>query len=325
MTRRLKRTLADMQAIMDHIHRHPWEDLSLLALSGLTRFTPSHFHRLFKQIAQETLYDYIRRVRIDLAAKMLLFEPSSVTQIADACGFRSLASFSRSFKQIRGIAPIEYRARYRNAAHTEQSLAVQRFRQRMTVPGDQEPAVGFDDVIAWARRSVQETTIVHLPEILAIGYRHQGTVVGRTNAAVAELFAALYREAARLGYVSNHSRMIAMSYDDPHITAPEKCRYDICMTVEGSRAKLPRNAASTIVPGGKYARLAIAQEPAVAAFLRELVVLEWLPHSGYRMDLGRPAMEVYAHAPDQDPYGRQVFDLYLPVRANPILPKSQVL
>ncbi|WP_171628396.1 AraC family transcriptional regulator [Paenibacillus plantarum] len=318
MTHQKARILADIQTVIEYIHHHPWEDLSLHALGNLTRLTPHYFHRIFKNIVQETLYDYIRRVRINMAARRLIFDDSSVTHIAEECGFNSLASFSRTFKQLRGISPSKYRERYRMSSRTVDSFAVERFRHRMTEPGSKDSVRGLEDVIAWARVKVQETTITHIPDVQVIYYRHQGAFLDQLNISMANLFSTLYREAARHGYVSRSSKMIALSYDDPHITAHDKCRFEVCMTIEGKLRKLPQHVESKIIPGGKYVLLSIAQIPTISSFLWELVVQEWLPHSGYYWDLGRPTMEIYVHSPKQDPYNRQVFDLYIPVRTNAI-------
>lgn len=308
--------LTVIQSVIDYIHQHPWEDLSLHALSRLTSFSPYYFHRLFKEVVQENLYEYIRRVRIDQAARSLIFSDLAISDIAEACGFHSLSSFSRTFKQVRGISPSAFRESYHRSLSKDNSPAVDRFRQRMMEMGGEYPLHGLDHVIAWGRHKIQETAVTHVSEASVIYYRHEGAVLDGINFSIDNLAAKLYHEAVRLNLVTRSSKMIVMTYDDLHITTYAKCRFEVCMTISEEQSRLPKGVESRFIPGGKYAVLSIAEIPTIASFLWELVVQEWLPHSGYCLDTRRPAMEVYSHSPVQDPYARQVFHLYIPLSVN---------
>ena len=51
---------------------------------------------------------FVNRVRIEKAKRLLIASNSSVSKVAEDCGFKSLHYFSRAFKQEEGISPSEY-------------------------------------------------------------------------------------------------------------------------------------------------------------------------------------------------------------------------
>lgn len=60
---------------------------------------------------QESPGVFLRRVRLELAIELLTQTTQSVTEIAEASGFRNRSSFSRSFRQQHGCSPQAYRQR----------------------------------------------------------------------------------------------------------------------------------------------------------------------------------------------------------------------
>ena len=61
-----------MHAVVDYIDQHLDSRLDLTTLAGVAHFSPFHFHRLFHALMGESLGDYVRRRRLELAAIRLL-------------------------------------------------------------------------------------------------------------------------------------------------------------------------------------------------------------------------------------------------------------
>ncbi len=102
-------------AAKEYILKHYAQPLTLGEIAWQVGKGEEHLARLFKRHTGQSVFDTVREVRID-AAKTLLPNPAfSLTHIAERCGFNSLAFFSRSFKQITGLAPSQYRAHTLNA------------------------------------------------------------------------------------------------------------------------------------------------------------------------------------------------------------------
>lgn len=68
-----------------------------------------HLSRVFKHETGQTVFEFVRLVRVEHAKTLLQDGSKSLTDIAGETGFASLAFFSRTFKQVAGLAPSEYR------------------------------------------------------------------------------------------------------------------------------------------------------------------------------------------------------------------------
>ena len=75
----------------------------------------SHLFRRTKELLGESPSDLLKRVRLERAARLLAEGEGSVAEVAYACGFNSVSHFCRSFRQINGLTPSEYRARNNEA------------------------------------------------------------------------------------------------------------------------------------------------------------------------------------------------------------------
>lgn len=86
-------------------------DLGLATLSGETRLSPFHLHRMFSTVAGETPKQFTSRLRLSRGAAMLLTSGESILAVALSCGFQSHEAFTRAFRRQFGMSPRIYRAR----------------------------------------------------------------------------------------------------------------------------------------------------------------------------------------------------------------------
>ena len=68
--------------------------------------------RRFKKATGNTPYEYLQRVRIEAAKKILEKSEEGVEQISFKIGYEDHNAFRKLFKRIVGITPIEYKKRY---------------------------------------------------------------------------------------------------------------------------------------------------------------------------------------------------------------------
>lgn len=78
--------------------------------SGLA---PRTFARRFKAATGHTAIDYVQRVRIERAKRLLETSGEPVEEISWSVGYEDPASFRRLFKRLTGLAPGAYRQRFR--------------------------------------------------------------------------------------------------------------------------------------------------------------------------------------------------------------------
>ncbi len=90
---------------MQYIEAH-FSDSSLCAKStaNYLGLSTDYLSKLFKSQAHTTLSEYIRLLRIS-RAKELLYIDNSVASVAAKCGFSSVQSFCRTFKELENTTP----------------------------------------------------------------------------------------------------------------------------------------------------------------------------------------------------------------------------
>ncbi|MBE6553091.1 MAG: helix-turn-helix transcriptional regulator [Ruminococcaceae bacterium] len=82
--------------------------LSNAQLAHRANMSEVYFRRVFKETYGTTPHRYVMDLRIRRAKQLLTEGPSSVTAIAESCGFSSVYHFCRAFKAITGLTPSEY-------------------------------------------------------------------------------------------------------------------------------------------------------------------------------------------------------------------------
>ncbi|WP_178025431.1 AraC family transcriptional regulator [uncultured Paenibacillus sp.] len=91
-----------------YIENHLNESLTRSDLSAVAGINPDHFSRMFKKHTGLSPTDYIIRLRMEKAKKLLAKSPSSIMEVARRVGFEDPYHFSRRFKQVVGVAPSAY-------------------------------------------------------------------------------------------------------------------------------------------------------------------------------------------------------------------------
>lgn len=98
------------ERIITYIEQHyDNEMLSLTMIAEQFQLTPPYLSALFKKQTGMNLTDYMTRVRIDEAKKLMQDKKLTFTQIANKIGYSSDIGFIRVFKKYEGVTPGKYR------------------------------------------------------------------------------------------------------------------------------------------------------------------------------------------------------------------------
>jgi AraC family transcriptional regulator len=292
--------------VIDHVREHLAENLTLAGLARVAAFSPFHFDRVFKAITGETLFGFVQRLRIEKAAGALLAYPDrSILEIALDHGFASAATFARAFRahfamsatDWRGGGGERWRRRRKPGKQVRKTRKAGRARRRHT-PAEHRKEVAMN------------VEVRDLPAHHVACMRYVGPYGA---AGIPDLWRRLSRWIAAHALGSPGPITLGVAYDDPSITAPDKCRYDACVVVPADFAA-DRLVEVTDIAGGRYAvaRFTGSAHEIVDAWDR--VFAGWLPGSGYEPD-DRPCYELYRGDPQvPGAPGRFRCDLCLPVR-----------
>ena len=119
----LNRRLLRARDAMDRAYAQP---LNVAAVAAVAHMSEAHFSRSFRAVFGETPHRYLQRRRVERSMFMLRETQRSVTDIGLDVGFSSLGTFSRTFHDIVGESPSDYRAAHgpMEAPHCMQILAM---------------------------------------------------------------------------------------------------------------------------------------------------------------------------------------------------------
>jgi AraC-like DNA-binding protein len=104
--------LNEMKTVIDYIFAHYHEKITLDTLASLVFLSPRQFERRFYEIFCLSPSNFILKVRIDKAIRCLVESEVSITQIAINCGFYDNSYFTRQFKKMTEMSPLQFRKKY---------------------------------------------------------------------------------------------------------------------------------------------------------------------------------------------------------------------
>jgi AraC family transcriptional regulator len=99
-----------LRVARDFIHAHYTERLTLAQIATVCGVHPAHLAEVFRRHQRATVGQYVRRLRLDYAAREVLLAEKSLAEISVAAGFYDQSHFTKIFKRHTGLAPAEMRA-----------------------------------------------------------------------------------------------------------------------------------------------------------------------------------------------------------------------
>lgn len=106
--------------ILKYIEEHIAEPLTLEKLAGVFHYNPNYFIRYFRTMFKMSPIQYISKVRIENAKRLLINTDRSIEQIAKDIGLDRFY-FSKIFRQSTSLSPSKYRMVHRSDALTEKA------------------------------------------------------------------------------------------------------------------------------------------------------------------------------------------------------------
>ena len=98
-----------IKLILNYIHEHYGEKISVDDLANLLNISKNTCFRLFKKYLSKSPTEYILDYRINKAATFLLHSNKNIISIALECGFENASYFGKVFKEKTGFSPLKYR------------------------------------------------------------------------------------------------------------------------------------------------------------------------------------------------------------------------
>lgn len=264
-----------------YILEHIGDEISIEDVANHCHFSKYYFSRLFKQETGESVYQFIKRVKLEQGAVRLKATGIPITDVGAEYGY-SASNYSSAFKQHHHMSPAKFRQDI-----LERSLAYPVF------PGVDITLDTFSECDA-------KISIEIFPDYFVIFERFIGDY--QNLSANWGSFQERYK-----AYMEKHTLLIDRSFDDPSITARNKCLYDLCMTVSPS---CPLEN-TYVLTGGKFAVYHFKGYPKEIYGAFQNIFCVWLKESGHALD-ERYCFEIYRKINYETSY--MEIDICIPVR-----------
>jgi len=96
----------------DYIERHYEQKITVSELADYVAISPRNFVRRFKRATSNTPIEYIQRVKIEAAKKILESSNLNIKEVMYDVGYTDNKSFRTLFKRHTGFSPLEYKNKY---------------------------------------------------------------------------------------------------------------------------------------------------------------------------------------------------------------------
>jgi AraC family transcriptional regulator len=180
------RDLLPIHQAIDFIEAHLQDEITVGEMANAAGYSLYHFIRTFNQVVWHTPYDYLIRRRLCEAARDLIARNRRVLDIALNYRFNNHETFSRAFKRLFGIQPIQWRERAVIPPHALMPALSLAYLEHIHRPDFQRPRLmtveprhlaglmtalaGQPDVAAQLWRDLGQALQSNLPELPGQGY-----------------------------------------------------------------------------------------------------------------------------------------------------------
>lgn len=262
--------------VIEAILADPAAPHTVQSLAAVAHLSPFHFHRIYRALTGEGVFETVQRLRLAQAAHRLSGAEDSVTDVALNVGYGSPQAFARAFREFTGVSPRAFQTR-------QQALNV-----RCAETADLPPI-----------------ELIEQPPLHALCLRHDGPV-----ATIRQTFVTLRQLLGIDMESADAPDRIGVCYGDPE--TPGSFEYFAGVILDTPRAITGRLQPMRI-EGGLYACHRLIGPYALIAPTMQALYGGCLPSYGFEPD-DRPALELYRSPGRHHPPRACVTDLMIPIR-----------
>lgn len=254
--------------ILYYIYTHIDISINLDELSQDLHVSKFHMHRIFKEVFGKNIYETIKNIRLQKASNLLLTNKySTITDVANLCGYSSQTSFIRTFKERFNMTPKEWK---KGGYKLYSASILQQSQKAMN------STATFEHL---------EPSIVKRDEINSYYIRHHGY-----NASIKQTWQKL--QAWIFTNNLHDFQEIALFHDNPTITPLDECQYVACIALKEDKIIQSHKLPKFKIASGVYAKFDLTGEQGDILKFIHWVYHVWLPQSEYETSI-KPPYAIY--------------------------------
>ena len=254
--------------IMYYIYTHIDISIDIEELSRELGVSKFYMHKIFKELFGKNIYESIKSIRLQKAASLLLTNKySTISEIANACGYSSHASFIKAFRSRFCTTPKEWRAG-----------EYKKFSREILLSSNIQtsPTKDFKKLVP---------KIVEMPTIESYYIRNSGYIQN-----VKEIWQKLYT--LTLEHKIDEFKTIALLHDNPTITPLDECQYIACISTLQAGDILSKKLPKFQISSGVYAHFDLKGRGDDLLHFIHWVYHDWLIESEYETTT-KPSFIIY--------------------------------
>ncbi|OJJ14056.1 hypothetical protein BKI52_44535 [marine bacterium AO1-C] len=275
-----------IQKVLTYIRTHLSEPMDINQLAAIGNFSAFHFHRIIRAYLNEPLGAYIKRIRLETAAQLLMYSQVPINEISHRIGYEVPSSFTNAFKKRFSLSPQEFR--------NQQQQTMQN-----TPPRTEPVNIHFN----------LSPEIIQLPKKHVLAHR----VLGKyESATIAQAWQKL------MAYVFQHQlfypemEMLGISYDHPEISGEALYHYEACVTLTTPMKSDGEFTAKTL-QAGKYATFTYQGSYDQLDLIYNIILKDWLLNSTYELREA-PLFDQYLNNPGNAAPEELLTKIFIPIK-----------
>ena len=106
---------------INYIFKNYQEEIKVSQLAKECHFSESYFRKVFMEMKGMSPLDYVNSIRIREACRLLLNSTDTIRVVGEKCGYPSMTTFERNFRQRTGMLPSQWRESQKNPSKKDKN------------------------------------------------------------------------------------------------------------------------------------------------------------------------------------------------------------
>jgi transcriptional regulator GlxA family with amidase domain len=107
----------EIKFIQEYIEKKFSKKFGVEELAGMVSLGRRSFERRFKAATNNTVLEYIQRVKVEAAKRRLELERKNISEVMYDVGYEDAKAFRSVFKKVTGLTPADYRNKYQTSSN----------------------------------------------------------------------------------------------------------------------------------------------------------------------------------------------------------------
>jgi len=103
----------ELERVINFLEKHFVDEITVDRLAEIAGISVPHFNRRFRQLLRLSPMDYVLSLRVQESQRQLVTTNEPIGEIALNTGFYDQSHFTKRFRKVTGMTPLQYRKRYR--------------------------------------------------------------------------------------------------------------------------------------------------------------------------------------------------------------------